>query len=121
MTDFTRRGLLAASTAVATTPVIAQARTLPAAPPKPWTPDATTLAGMIRNKEISVVEAVEAAIRRSEALQPTLNFIVNSDFDRALDAAKKGGQTGPFAGVPFMVKDLDDYTGTPTRYGSASR
>jgi aspartyl-tRNA(Asn)/glutamyl-tRNA(Gln) amidotransferase subunit A len=73
---------------------------------------------MIRNREISAVEAVEAAIRRSEALQPKLNFMVNSDYDRALDAAKKGGQTGPFAGVPFLIKDLNDYAGTPTRNGS---
>eukprot|EP01137_Pigoraptor_chileana_P006292 Opistho-2@50472 len=119
MTDFTRRGLMAASAAVAAVPAIAQARTLPAVPPKAWTPDATTVAAMIRNREISPLEAVEAAIRRTEALQPTLNFMVNSDFDRALEAAKKGGQTGPFAGVPFLVKDLADYAGTPTRNGSA--
>ena len=118
MTDFTRRGLMAASAAVAAVPAIAQARPK-ASPPAPWTPDATTVAAMIRGKEISPLEAVEAAIRRTEALQPTLNFMVNSDFDRALDAARKGGQTGPFAGVPFLIKDLYDYAGTPTRNGSA--
>ncbi|MBI5941288.1 MAG: amidase [Caulobacterales bacterium] len=118
MTDFTRRGLMAASAAVAAVPAIAHAK--PKAPPAaPWTPDATTVAAMIRNKEISQLEAVEAAIRRTEALQPTLNFMVNSDFDRAMDAARKGGQTGPFAGVPFLIKDLYDYAGTPTRNGSA--
>ena len=117
MTELTRRGLLAASAAVAAAPAIAEAR--PKAPmPAPWTPDATTVASMIRSKEISAVEAVEMAIRRSETLQPALNFMVNSDFDRALDAAKKGGQTGPFAGVPYLVKDLDDYAGLPTRSGS---
>ena len=118
MTNFTRRGLMAASAAVAAVPAIADARPK-AAPVAAWTPDATTLAGQIRNREISPLEAVEAAIRRTEALQPKLNFMVNSDFDRALDAAKKGGQTGPFAGVPFLVKDLNDYAGTPTRNGSA--
>ncbi len=117
MTNFTRRGLMAASAAVAAIPAAAEAK--PKTPPvAPWTPDATTLAAMIRNREISTVEAVEAAIRRAETLQPTLNFIVNSDFDRALDAAKKGGQTGPFAGVPYLVKDLDDWAGLPTRSGS---
>lgn len=120
MTDFTRRGLMAASAAVAAVPAAAQAKPK-AAPAAPWTQDATTVAAMIRNREISPVEAVEAAIRRTEALQPKLNFMVNSDFDRALAAAKKGGQTGPFAGVPFLIKDLADYAGTPTRYGSASR
>ncbi len=124
MTELTRRGLLAASAATAAaaaTPADALGWPRKAATPAAsasWTPDATTVAAMIRNKEISAVEAVEAAIRRSEALQPKLNFMVNSDYDRALDAAKKGGQTGPFAGVPFLIKDLNDYAGTPTRNGS---
>ncbi|MCF8505651.1 MAG: amidase [Caulobacter sp.] len=126
MTNLTRRGLMAASaaaSAVAATPAAALGwpgrKTAAAAAPAPWTPDATTVAAMIRSKEISPLEAVEAAIRRSEALQPTLNFMVNSDYDRAIDAAKKGGQTGPFAGVPFLIKDLNDYAGMPTRNGSA--
>jgi len=118
MTSITRRGLMAASAAVAAAPTFAAAKPAPAAAAA-WTSDATTLASQIRNKDISALEAVEAAIRRTEALQPTLNFMVNSDFDRALDAAKTGGQTGPFAGVPFLVKDLNDYAGTPTRNGSA--
>ncbi|MES2034019.1 MAG: amidase [Pseudomonadota bacterium] len=118
MTKITRRGLVAASAATAAAPAIAMAAARPSAAAA-WTPDATTLASMIRKKEISRVEAVEAAIRHAEALQPKLNFVVNSDFDRALDAAKAGGQTGPFAGVPFLVKDLDDYAGLPTRSGSA--
>ncbi len=117
MTNVTRRGLMAASAAVAVIPAVADAKPK-ATPTAAWTPDATTLASMIRNREISTVEAVEAAIRRAETLQPKLNFIVNSDFDRALDAAKKGGQTGPFAGVPYLVKDLDDWAGLPTRSGS---
>ena len=117
MNNLTRRGLMAASAAVATIPAVTAAKPKPAAA-APWTPDATTLASMIRSKEISTLEAVEAAIRRTEALQPKLNFMVNSDFDRALDAARKGGQTGPFAGVPYLVKDLDDYAGLPTRSGS---
>jgi len=122
MTKFTRRGLLAASAAVAAAPAVAQAKAAtPPASSAAWTPDATSVAAMIRNREISAVEAVEAAIRRAEALQPKLNFIVNSDFDRALDAARAGGQTGPFAGVPFLVKDLDDYAGLPTRSGTRSR
>lgn len=125
MTELTRRGLLAASAATAAAGAATSADALgwpskgkPAPAPAGWTPDATTVASMIRNKEISAAEAVEAAIRRSEALQPKLNFMVNSDYDRAMDAAKKGGQTGPFAGVPFLVKDLADYAGTPTRNGS---
>ena len=47
-----------------------------------------------------------------------LNFMVNSMFDRARDQAKNGPGTGPFAGVPFLVKDLNDVKGAPTRSGS---
>ena len=77
----------------------------------PWTPDATELAGRIRRKEISAVEAVEDSIRKAEALEPQIGAIVTSDFDRALAKAKAGQLSGPFAGVPFLVKDLDPYKG----------
>ena len=46
-----------------------------------------------------------------------LNFIVTPDFDRARDRAK-AKPSGPFGGVPFLVKDLVDYKGLPTRAGS---
>jgi amidase len=116
MSTITRRGLAAASLAFAAAPALARA----AAPTaSPW-PDATETATRIRKGEMTALDAVEAAIRRAEALQPKLNFLVNSDFDRALDKARRGGQGGPFAGVPFLVKDLDDYVGLPTRSGSQS-
>ncbi len=67
---------------------------------------------------MSALEAAQAAIARAEQLQGKLNFIVNSDFDRALDRARRGLPAGPFAGVPFLVKDLEDYVGLPMRYGS---
>lgn len=73
---------------------------------------------MIRKRQISALEAVDLAIGRAEALQPKLNFLVTPMFERARARAKAGGQTGPFAGVPFLVKDLNDVKGVPTRYGS---
>ena len=42
----------------------------------PIAPDATDIAGMIRRKEITALEAVDDAIARSEAMQPQLNFMV---------------------------------------------
>jgi amidase len=117
MTEITRRGFAAAATALAAAPAAGAAPRKPAAPPSPW-PDATETAAMIRRGELSAAEAVAAAIARAEALQPTLNFIVNSDFDRALAKAKAGTPAGPFGGVPFLVKDLVDYHGLPTRAGS---
>ena len=115
---FSRRGLLAATAAItAASSVEAKPR---AAGEPAWTPDATEIAGRIRRKEVSVVEVVEEAIRKAEALQPKINALVTSDFDRAMDKARGGPLSGPFAGVPSLIKDLDPYTGLPTRYGSRS-
>jgi amidase len=121
MAHITRRALTAAPLAVAAGHALAQPRPLPAAPvpASPW-PDATETAARIRRGEITAVEVVETAIARCEAMQGTLNIIVNSDFDRALAKAKAGPPAGPFAGVPFLVKDLVNYKGLPTRAGSQS-
>ena len=121
MIDITRRTALAtAPVALAAAHAAAAPRPAPAPPPvSPW-PDATALAADIRAGRLSAAEAVETAIRRAEALQGTLNIIVNSDFDRALAKARAGTPSGPFGGVPFLVKDLVDYKGLPTRSGSQS-
>jgi amidase len=118
MTRLTRRAIAAAPLALAAARAWAAAPPAPAAPPaSPW-PDATATAAAIRAGQVSAAEVVETAIRRAEALQGTLNLIVNSDFDRALDRAKAGTPAGPFGGVPFLVKDLIDRKGQPTRAGS---
>jgi amidase len=82
-------------------------------------PDATQLASMIKAKDISAAEAVEEAIKRAEAVQPQINFMVTDTFAMAREKAKTA-LTGPFAGVPFLVKDLDNVAGVVTRFGSAS-
>jgi amidase len=120
MTRITRRALAAAAPLALVAGKALAAPAPAAAPPaSPW-PDATALAARIRAGELTAAEAVETAIRRCEALQGTLNIIVNSDFDRALAKAKAGTPSGPFGGVPFLVKDLVDYKGLPTRAGSQS-
>jgi len=114
MSSLTRRGAAAAPLALLAAPAFARA-VQPAA--AAW-PDATETAARIRRGDVSAEEVTRAAIERAEALQPKLNFIVNSDFDRALDKARRGLPAGPFSGVPFLVKDLDDYAGLSTRAGS---
>ncbi|MBQ1541417.1 MAG: amidase [Caulobacteraceae bacterium] len=117
MNSITRRGLLASAPVLAAgaAPAAVMARSVQA---KAAHPDAVGLAQMIRKRQISALEAVDLAIGRAEALQPKLNFLVTPMFERARARAKAGGQTGPFAGVPFLVKDLNDVKGVPTRYGS---
>jgi amidase len=88
-----------------------------------WTPDATEIAERIRSKAVSAQEVVEKAVRDAEALDGALGVLVTADFDRAVDKARRLDQgqaerNAPFAGVPFLVKDLNDYAGLPTRSGS---
>ena len=82
--------------------------------------DATETAANIKSGEVSALEVVDAAIARSESLNPKLNFLVNDDYERARDRARAPLGDGPFAGVPFLIKDLDDFIGLPTRLGTRS-
>lgn len=76
--------------------------------------DATATADLIRKKEVTAAEVAEAAIARAKATDPTLHFLVVDDYARA--ATRTG--SGPFAGVPTLIKDLDDLAGLPTRSGT---
>jgi amidase len=67
--------------------------------------DATAQAELIRTGQVTAAELAQAAIERIEALNPVLNAVVTPVFDRALDAAR-AGPAGPFAGVPYLLKDL---------------
>jgi aspartyl-tRNA(Asn)/glutamyl-tRNA(Gln) amidotransferase subunit A len=58
---------------------------------------AVELGKKIKAKEISVLEATEAAIHQIEVLDGTYNCYVTVD--------KEGALTGPLAGVPVAVKD----------------
>jgi len=80
--------------------------------------DATALAALVRNKEVSATELLEAAISRAEAVEPTLNAIVQPQFERGR-AAAAGAPGGPFAGVPFLLKDYgQEQDGVPNICGS---
>ncbi len=68
--------------------------------------DATEQAELVRKREVTPAELVEAAIARIDALNPTLNAVVTPMFDRARLEAEGSLPHGPFAGVPFLVKDL---------------
>ncbi len=80
--------------------------------------DGLGLAGLIRRKEISPREVLEAAIERIEALNPRLNAVVHKMYEEAEKALENLPQ-GPFAGVPFLLKDLEEaYRGHPLTAGS---
>src|SRR5688572_7169862 len=86
--------------------------------------DATTLAELIRTRQVSPVEVVQAHLDRIEATDARINAIVTLA-DDALDAAKEaeaalstGAEIGPLHGVPFTVKDSFDTAGVLTQRGS---
>jgi len=67
--------------------------------------DATAQAELVRRGEVSSAELVDAAIERIEALDGALNAVIHRSFETARAGAADAGD-GPFAGVPFLVKDL---------------
>jgi len=69
--------------------------------------DATAQAELVRRREVSPLELVEAAIDRIEALNPQLNAVITPLFDRGREAASgRDLPDGAFRGVPFLLKDL---------------
>ena len=72
----------------------------------------------IGTKEISPVELLEAAIARIEALNPAVNAIAATDFERARKLAvsaeadaRNGEPLGPLHGLPTGIKDLHETAG----------
>lgn len=78
--------------------------------------DGVETASRIKSGELSAEDAVAAAIDRAERINPEINAIVQKTFRRARKEA--GAATGPWAGVPTFIKDLDDVTGVGTAFGS---
>ncbi|MBT3158396.1 amidase [Streptomyces sp. CHA1] len=82
--------------------------------------DAVGLAALVAGGEVSAAELLEVAVARAEAVDGKLNAIVRPMYDLARDRTRTP-LTGPFAGVPFLIKDLSqDYAGLPTGSGSRS-
>ena len=87
--------------------------------------DATALAALIRTKQLSSREVVQAHLDRIHAVNPQVNAIVTLMAEQALasaDAADRavtsGTPVGPLHGVPFSIKDALDTAGVLTQRGS---
>jgi aspartyl-tRNA(Asn)/glutamyl-tRNA(Gln) amidotransferase subunit A len=86
---------------------------------------ASQLADMIRNKEVSAVEVMQATLARAEAAQARFNCFITLCPERALAEAAaadralaQGGEIGRLHGVPFHVKDLVNTAGVRTTFAS---
>jgi Asp-tRNA(Asn)/Glu-tRNA(Gln) amidotransferase A subunit family amidase len=80
--------------------------------------DATGLAELVASKQVTAAELLAVARKRAGEVNGRLNAIV-IDIDAESDSQTAGELSGPFAGVPFLIKDLaQEYKGYPTTYGS---
>ena len=81
--------------------------------------DALGLAELVRTKQISSSELLEVAIALTEKLDPKLNAVPIKHFELARESLKNQTDSGIFNGVPFLLKDLNNYLkGTVTSGGS---
>ncbi|HIE16675.1 MAG TPA: amidase [Dehalococcoidia bacterium] len=82
--------------------------------------DATAQAELVRRKEVTAAELVDAAIDRIERLNPVLNAVVTPLYEEARAAVAGKQLKGPFAGVPFLIKDIvASCAGAPMTFGSS--
>ena len=87
--------------------------------------DATTLAALIRTRQLSSREIVQAHLDRIAAVNPQINAVVTLMVEDALktadaadEAVADGSPLGPLHGVPFSIKDALDTAGVLTQRGS---
>jgi Asp-tRNA(Asn)/Glu-tRNA(Gln) amidotransferase A subunit family amidase len=80
--------------------------------------DGLGLAQLIAERQVTAAEVVEAAQRRAREVNPRINAIVRWMDADAKTRLSTEPLTGPFAGVPFLLKDLgQEYAGVPSSYG----
>ena len=84
---------------------------------------ASDISEAVRRGDITAVDVVRSALDRIAAADPRLNAVVASDAEAALAAAaavdaQPLSERGPLAGVPLLVKDVEDTVGYRTTYGS---
>ena len=68
--------------------------------------DALGLAELVRSRQVSPRELRESALRAIDAANRELNAIIEIYPDGAPGAGASAAPEGPFAGVPFLVKDV---------------
>jgi len=80
--------------------------------------DGLGLAELIRKNEVSAQEVCKEAIRRIDDVNPAINAVITPMYDIARQFSQESIPEGPFAGVPFLLKDLmAAYAGVPLTNG----
>jgi len=68
--------------------------------------DGLGLAELVARKEVTSEELVETALAAIEKVNPRLNAVLQTLPDLARTEIRRGLPRGPFAGVPFLIKEL---------------
>lgn len=83
--------------------------------------DATALAQLIRNGDVSAAEVLETCISLVEQHNPALNAVIHKLYDVARGQLQALSPAAPFAGVPMLLKDLGHHlAGTPHTAGNVA-
>ena len=81
--------------------------------------DGLGLAALVRSGAVSAAELLETALARVEAHNPALNAVIRRRDEQVRAEAAHIDPAAPFAGVPFLVKDLiATLAGEPTASGN---
>lgn len=92
-----------------------------------WRLTAVEAVSLLKNREISPLDLVEASATRIAEVEPAVNALPTLCLDRARDHAKRlmagqgreaADEAGWLAGLPVSIKDLTDVAGVRTTYGS---
>jgi Asp-tRNA(Asn)/Glu-tRNA(Gln) amidotransferase A subunit family amidase len=76
------------------------------------------VASAVAAKQLTATEVVNKALENIESSNPALNYMAQHCPESALKDAANHSGFGPLAGVPVLVKDLENVAGLPTRKGS---
>ena len=83
-------------------------------------PDALGLGQLVKQGQVKPVELVDSVIDAIERTNGDLNAVITPMFEMAREAARAASvdESAPFAGVPFLLKDIRAaYNGVPTSDG----
>jgi amidase len=92
-----------------------------------WRLTAVEAVSLLKKREISPLDLVEASATRIAEVEPAVNALPTLCLDRARDHAKRlmagqgreaADEAGWLAGLPVSIKDLTDVAGVRTTYGS---
>ncbi|MCA9492149.1 MAG: amidase [Myxococcales bacterium] len=84
--------------------------------------DATALAALVRGRELSPEELLDACVARIDARNPAINAVVTPLYERARRQLEQLPEEGPLRGVPFLLKHmLAELQGTACTMGTRLR